>query len=60
MTKAALALGLEKSIFVCAMFKMDTQLHIQAYHNICNFYSCIICTELINEHGTSLFYVNIV
>ena len=30
MAKAALVLRLEKSIFVCTIFRMDTQLHTQA------------------------------
>ena len=32
--KDALALGLGKSIFVQPIFRMNTQLHIQANHNI--------------------------
>ena len=34
MTKAALALGLGKSVFVRTIFRMDTQLHTQSSHEI--------------------------
>ena len=40
LTRSALALRLGKSIFVCMIFRMDTQLHAQGNHEIwCNFLS---------------------
>ena len=59
MTKAALTLGLGKSIFVCAIFIEWTH---KCMHRTITRYDAIfyprICTEFLNEHGTSLFYVN--
>lgn len=53
MTKAALALELGKFIFVCKIFRMDTQLHTQTnperFDTI--FYPCIY-PEFIDSHST--------
>ena len=61
MTKAVLALGLGKSTFLCAIFRMYTQLHTQANHEIlCNnfflSYALILYTSVVQVFFTWIVY----